>query len=179
MNLRLFAAAFLMLCAAPGAQLSLLYIASEAMLPTLQVGDYVQVQPPKGPYQRGDLVVFMPPSAVPGDGAVQVKRIVALGGDTVEVRGVQVWLNGKATVEPYLQKSGAPGPSAKAVKVPKGQFFLMGDNRNNSFDSRYWGCLPLSRLQGKVTAITWSKDPSRIGPLGGKQQESRPQLPKR
>lgn len=105
--------------------------------------------------RRGDIVVFEYPRDVSKD---YIKRVIALPGDTVEIRDGQVYVNGQQLEQPYLQ--GAPtycvagyacqdGP----VTIPPGEIFVMGDNRANSSDSREWGPLPLDRVVGQAWMI--------------------------
>jgi signal peptidase I len=118
--------------------------------------------------RRGEIVVFETPPAAQvkcGAGGTFVKRLIGLPGDTVEVRLRQgdgyVYINGKPLNEPYIEKSrrgavGAFGP----VKVKPGHYFMMGDNRAQSCDSRMWGTVPRANLIGKVFATYWP--PRRI-----------------
>jgi signal peptidase I len=118
--------------------------------------------------KRGDIAVFeTPPEAQIrcGAGGTFVKRIVGLPGETIEVRLRQgngyVYVNGKQLDEPYLSDdrrvtSQEFGP----LKIPVGQYFMMGDNRGQSCDSRQWGPVPRGNLIGKVFATYWP--PNRI-----------------
>lgn len=105
--------------------------------------------------RRGDIVVFEYPRDVSKD---YIKRVIALPGDTFEVREGQVFVNGVLLDQPYLQGastycvSGYPCHEAP-VTVPAGQVFVMGDNRANSSDSREWGALPLDRVVGQAWVI--------------------------
>jgi signal peptidase I len=118
--------------------------------------------------RRGEIVVFQTPPAAQvrcGAGGTFVKRLIGLPGDTVEVRlrrgDGYVFINGKELDEPYLEKRrrGAVEPFGP-VKVPQGQYFMMGDNRSQSCDSRVWGSVPRKNLIGKVFATYWP--PNRI-----------------
>jgi signal peptidase I len=111
---------------------------------------------------RGDIVVFRPPEnaqEAERRASRYVKRVIAVAGDTVEVKGGRVWVNGDPIAEPYL---GAP-PSYRVppVVVPQGQLYVLGDNRNESFDSHRWGFLAEEALVAHVFARYWP--PSRIG----------------
>ncbi len=118
--------------------------------------------------RRGEIVVFQTPPAAQvkcGAGGTFVKRLIGLPGDTVEVRLKQgdgyVYINGKPLQEPYIEKErrgavGAFGP----VKVKPGNYFMMGDNRSQSCDSRMWGTVPRKNLIGKVFATYWP--PKRV-----------------
>ncbi len=140
------------------------WIPSESSIPTLQVGDYIiaDTRPlsAERPLHRGDTVVFIPPSGKSNKSAL-IKRVIVLGGDTVEIKNGSLLLNGTPQVEPYIKEriEGDFPP----YTVRKGCFFGMGDNRNNSHDSRYLGDIPLENYQGRVTEIFWSEDWSRVG----------------
>jgi signal peptidase I len=129
-------------------------IPSESMEPTLDLGDRVLVnrvvyhfrQP-----ERGDVIVFDPP--VQSDEPF-IKRVVAVGGDTVSVQGGKLWVNGEAQVEPYLREPEILGDFPE-VTVPEGSVWAMGDNRNNSGDSRKFGPVSVSSIIGEAFAVYW------------------------
>ncbi len=103
-----------------------------------------------GPPSRGDIAVFLSPT--PGERDF-IKRIIGVPGDTVEVRGGETYLNGKPLTEPYIR-----GPANYEVApqvVPKGYYFVLGDNRPNSSDSHVWGFLPAENLIGKAWLSYW------------------------
>ncbi len=137
------------------------YIPSESMEPTLFPNDRIIVNmlvyrfhPP----QRDDVIVFRYPLDPTRD---FIKRVVAFGGETVEVRNDNLIINGVRIAEPFL-----PHPimaNYGPFKVPQGYYFVMGDNRNNSDDSRVWGALPARNIIGKAFLIYWP--PGRIGLL--------------
>ena len=112
---------------------------------------------------RGDVVVFeTPPEAedvCPGPGGVFVKRIVGLPGDELEGRENGLYVNGQLLSEPYL--SGGEAGEFEPRTVPEGQYFMMGDNRLSSCDSRDWCSVPRENLIGPVFALYWP--PQRIG----------------
>jgi signal peptidase I len=114
--------------------------------------------------ERGDIVVFeTPPEAeavCPGPGGVFVKRLVGLPGDVVEGRADGLYVNGALQSEPYLF-GGEPGEPFEPERIPEGQYFMMGDNRLQSCDSREWGPVPRDNLIGPVFALYWP--PQRIG----------------
>ena len=112
---------------------------------------------------RGDIIVFKtPPEAVQkcGEGGTFVKRLIGLPGETVSEKDGFVYINGKALKEPYIAQ-GHRDTQTGRWKVPKGQYFFMGDNRAQSCDSRQWGSVPRGNLIGTVFFVYWP--PNRIG----------------
>ena len=155
-------------------------IPSSSMESTLLVGDFLFVNkflygaqvpftgwrlPGLRPPHAGDIIVFKSPT----DGRDFIKRCVAVAGDTVEMRGKQLFVNGKKCVEPYVQHidrgmllpSQAPRDFMGPIVVPKGHLFMLGDNRDNSHDSRFWGALPVGNVRGKAMFIYFSIDTER------------------
>lgn len=128
-------------------------IPSASMTPTLEVGDHILVTPFRDDTPaRGDVVVFRSPSS---DDELMVKRIVATPGDLVESRAGKVLIGGRTLAEPYLREVSASGAFEPLI-VPANCYFVMGDNRANSFDSRSWGVLPRDRVVGRVRLVLWS-----------------------
>ncbi len=112
---------------------------------------------------RGDIVVFKtPPLAAErcGAGGTFVKRLIGLPGDLWEERNGYVFIDGKRLNEPYIQTDRRDNRTIAPIKIPPGHFFMMGDNRASSCDSRAWGTVPRSDLIGKVVATYWP--PNRI-----------------
>ena len=112
---------------------------------------------------RGDIVVFKTPPAAAekcGEGGTFVKRLIGLPGETVSERAGYVYINGRKLNEPYIQK-GRRDSETGTWKVPKGEYFFMGDNRLQSCDSRQWGSVPRGNLIGTVFFVYWP--PNRIG----------------
>lgn len=105
----------------------------------------------RGP-QRGDVVTIN----LPGEKEDLIKRVVALAGETVEVRGGQVWVNGQLLEEPWLTRPG--GPDYGPTVVPAQHVFVLGDNRGNSRDSRYFGPLPVKRIVARAVLVYWPLD---------------------
>jgi signal peptidase I len=119
--------------------------------------------------RRGDIVVFKYPDEPTRD---FIKRVIGLPGETIELRNKKVFVNGQPLDEPYvhfLEASHGAGEITSfdvrerygPVQVPDGQYFVMGDNRDNSQDSRYWGFLPRHYIKGKALMIYWSYESGR------------------
>lgn len=136
-------------------------IPTGSMLPTIQLQDRVMVNKFifyfKDP-ARGDIVVFEPPASI-GQHEDYIKRIIGLPGETVEVKGGKVYIDGQALDEPYIAEP--PSYEYGPVKVPDGCYFVMGDNRNMSYDSHLWnGWLTRDHIKGKAFLTYWP--PSHI-----------------
>lgn len=148
--------------------LSSFVMRSGSMAPTLRDGDRIVADPlayTRDAPRRGDMVVFV--ANAPGK-SKWIKRVIGLGGDSVVVSEEGVFLNGQLLQEPYSAPSSRqeePGDNGYgAYRVPDGQHFLMGDNREHSFDSRYpgFGAVDSKRIIGKPLFIYWSTDYPRI-----------------
>jgi signal peptidase I len=162
-------------------------IPSGSMVPTIAIGDHIFATmysyglpvPFSGrklfprPIARGDIIIF----PYPLDPSVDyIKRVIGLEGETVEVKGIDVFVDGRKLDEPYayyeldileeLRRQSRSLPDFGPVRVPPGNVFVMGDNRLNSSDSRVWGFVPISAVKGKGQVVYWSHDP-RAGLLGG------------
>lgn len=139
-------------------------IPSESMYPTLMPGDRVLVNRlayRSGQPRRGDIIVFKSPNDPEVD---FIKRVVAIGGDTIEIKRGTVLLNGEPLVETYIK---SPDISTFNMQtVPQGTVFVLGDNRGDSQDSRFWQSpwLPVEDVIGKAFLTYWP--PGRIGPTG-------------
>lgn len=116
---------------------------------------------PFGQPQRGDIVVFRPPN---GGSEPYVKRIIALPGEHVEIREGAVFINGKRLIEPYLVEPTVwRGMTLNhEYVVEPGHVFVMGDNRNNSSDSRIFGAIPMSSIIGKAWLTYWPPDEAKV-----------------
>jgi signal peptidase I len=149
-------------------------IPSGSMQPTLQIGDHLLVNkllyglrvPVYGTRllsyfepERGDIVVFVYPEDRDKD---FIKRVVGVPGDRIEIRHKKLYRNGEPVDESYAKYTDPEGPAPRdnfgPVTVPPGQVFVMGDNRDHSFDSRFWGFVPYEDIKGKAFMIYWSWD---------------------
>jgi signal peptidase I len=145
-------------------------VEGESMVPTLHDGEYIIVNKLAyafGSPHRGDIVVFRAVPALQPDRDF-IKRVIGLPGETVAVHGGTVYINGRGLKEPYISE--LPDYTFKARVVPKDEYFVLGDNRNNSFDSSRWPSTPwLARkyIIGKALVaywppsdVTWFRSPS-------------------
>jgi signal peptidase I len=163
-------------------------IPSGSMIPTLVIGDHLLVnkfiygtEVPfsgnrvlilKNP-ERGDIIVFRYPEDPNRD---FIKRVIGIEGDVVEGKNKQVFVNGKLQNEPYVQhvdtavRTGGmePRDNFGPYLIPKGKVFVMGDNRDQSYDSRYWGYVDLKDIRGKAFIIYWSWDSQKSFPRFGR-----------
>jgi signal peptidase I len=153
-------------------------IPSGSMLQTLLIGDHILVSKfiygIKNPFtgsvlipiqspERGDIVVFKYPKDPKLD---YIKRVVATAGDTVEIRDKKVFINGRSPERRYgefrdphiLPPFESPRDNFGPITVPEGHIFVMGDNRDNSYDSRFWGFVSLEAIRGRAFIIYWSWD---------------------
>jgi signal peptidase I len=115
--------------------------------------------------RRREIIVFNVPKRAEeacGAGGVFVKRIIGLPGDVWQEREGFVYINGKKLDEPYIKKDRRDFSSYPARRIPKGNYFMMGDNRQSSCDSRRWGTVPRANIIGKVFAIYWPPQRVRI-----------------
>jgi signal peptidase I len=132
-------------------------IPSASMAPTLQIGDHIVVTPYHAPFladrpERGDVIVFRSPF---NRDEFLVKRVVAVPGDLLDSRGGHLRIGARAVAEPYVSNPAASGTIGAQI-IPAKSYFVMGDNRDNSFDSRNWGILPSNLVLGRVRMILWS-----------------------
>lgn len=153
-------------------------IPSGSMIPTLLIGDYLLVNKlsfgVKNPFKdefiyfrnlpnRQEIVVFTYPLNKHQD---FIKRVIGLPGDVVQIVNKRVYVNGKPLEEPYVKftdpevypKEVSPRDNFGPVKVPPGMIFVLGDNRDQSYDSRFWGFVPIDHLKGKALIIYFSWD---------------------
>ena len=157
-------------------------IPTPSMQGTLMVGDHIIVDKfglgarldfeggfiPMRPARRGEVIVFKFEREPEKD---YVKRIVALPGDEVRVENKILFINGQAVNEPYVQhvdKEMIPErDNMPAVKVPPDHYFVIGDNRDNSADSREWGFVSRGQIRGRALFVYWSIDPQTASGPGG------------
>jgi signal peptidase I len=162
-------------------------IPSESMVPTLEIGQRVLVDRVSfkfGEPDRGDIVVFKPPAGDPSRCGVQhpddqpctrgvpeksdtnfIKRVVGLPGDRLKVLEGSVYIDGKRQDEPFarLDPQCPTCNLPREITIPEGHYFMMGDNRGESLDSREWGAVPKEWIIGKAFMTYWP--PGRIGLL--------------
>jgi signal peptidase I len=140
-------------------------IPTEAMSPTLEIGDRLVADMKaykKNTPARDDVIIFKYPN---NESVPYVKRVIGLPGEKLEIIGRNVYVNGKTLTEEHVQYidpdsiHGHYGP----YDIPQGQYFVMGDNRDNSQDSRFWGFVKQHQLLGQARYLYWAKDKSRIG----------------
>jgi signal peptidase I len=158
------------------------YVSSGSMLPTLEVNDHLMVD--KLSYrwsnpERGDITVFSPTEELKRQHFQDtfIKRVIGLPGEKVEVKGGRVYINDRLLPEKYIDEKLAYqwGP----VTIPPNSYLVMGDNRDNSYDGRYWGFVPRTNIIGKAVVRFWSPD-RKIGtidssPLYPPSEHSSPQ----
>lgn len=142
------------------------FIPSESMLPTLEIDDRLIVEKISYRFRkpkRGDVVVFSPTETLREQDYKEafIKRVIGIPGDVVEVKDGKVFVNNKKIDEKYIKEP--PNYQYSPTKVPEGEYLVLGDNRNNSYDSHYWGFVPLENLIGRATVRFWP--PDRLGPL--------------
>jgi signal peptidase I len=139
------------------------FIPSGSMEPTLLIDDRLIVEKLTFDFTkptRGQIIVFMPPPNAHSNQAF-IKRLIGMPGETIAIANGQVSINGVPQKEPYI--AAPPNYAYGPVKVPEGQYFMMGDNRNNSMDSHVWGFLPRENIIGHAVFRFWPLN--RVGTL--------------
>ena len=136
------------------------YIPSLSMFPTFDIGDQLLVDKISSkvnrPYQRRDVIVFNPSQTyidLTGNTEALIKRIVAVGGDIVEVKDSHLYINGVLQDESYINE--LPNYNLAPTKVPYSMVLVLGDNRNRSYDSHIWGFLPEKNIVGRAVLKYW------------------------
>lgn len=139
------------------------YIPSGSMLPTLEINDRLIIDKLSYHFrdpQRGDIVVFSPTPALQKENFKDafIKRVIGIPGDKVEIKAGKVYVNNQMLNEPYIHPGAEYScnadqpkdynPVCHPVTVPENQYLVLGDNRNNSYDSRYWGFVPRENIIG-------------------------------
>lgn len=142
------------------------YIPSGSMEPTLEINDRLIVEKLSYRFrkpERGDIVVFSPTQILQAQNFHDdfIKRVIGLPGEKIEVKGGQVYVNDRPLREKYLEE--APEYRYGPVKVPLGQYLVLGDNRNHSYDSHRWGFVPQENLIGRAAVRFWPFN--RLGSL--------------
>ena len=135
-------------------------VPSGSMAPTLQVGDRIVVDKLGFTIHRGDIVVF---NRAPGDHELQypvlVKRIVGLPGESISSVGEKILIDGRPLAQPWLPElTGACSEMSAGIQptvIQRGHYFVMGDCRGDSYDSRSWGTVPAGNIIGTVVAVIW------------------------
>jgi signal peptidase I len=138
-------------------------VEQESMMNTLLPGQNVLVDkltPHFNDYKRGDIIVFWPPAKFSNDDFPFIKRVIGIGGDTVEVKDGAVWVNNVRLNEPYVfeGQSTEPLTTDSVWHVPDGYLFVMGDHRQASQDSRYFGPIARSSVIGRAMLRYWPLD---------------------
>jgi signal peptidase I len=129
-----------------------LRIVTGSMAPTLVPGEHVLASKiGERKWRRGDVVVFQ----LDAGSELMIKRIVALGGDTVAIRDGRLYVDGRRVVEPYADPRRIDSVYFGPVHVPRGHVFVLGDNRAFSEDSRKFGPVPVTAVQSRVVAVVW------------------------
>lgn len=142
------------------------YIPSGSMLPTLQIDDRLIIDKISYKFRnpvRGDIVVFNPTDTLKQQNFKDafIKRLIGLPGDKVEVKKERVYVNDQPIQEIYIDEK--PNYNFGPVTVPPNQYLVLGDNRNNSYDSHYWGFVPRDMIIGKAVVRFWPLN--RLGEL--------------
>lgn len=147
------------------------YIPSESMLPTLEINDRLIIEKVSYHFKdpkRGDVVVFYPTEVLEQQNYKDafIKRVIGIPGDVVEVNSGNVYVNGRQLEEEYINE--APDYDYGPVTISEDHYLVLGDNRNNSYDSHYWGFVPREKLVGKAFVRFWPFN--RVGTLSEEPQ---------
>ncbi len=150
------------------------YIPSSSMEPTLQINDRLIIEKISYHFQdpqRGDVVVFNPTDELKRNNYNDafIKRVIGIPGDRVEVNNGRVYINGQPIQEDYIAEP--PNYQFASDVIPPNHYLVLGDNRNNSYDSHYWGFVPREKLIGRAFIRFWPVN--RMGSL----QQNFPDVP--
>lgn len=127
--------------------LTVVRVDGNAMLPTYKDGDRVVIKKDAGPIERGDVVIFRYPNDT---SKMYIKRVIGLPGETISITAGKVTIDGKELDEPYVDPAHSRSDdNLEPTTIPPDSYFVMGDNRANSSDSRYWGTLGKEFIVGK------------------------------
>lgn len=170
--------AFIAALMARGTLFSAFSIPSGSMTPTLEIGDHVLVTPYRQVWggsspARGDVIVFRSPL---DENHFYTKRVVAVPGDVFEIRNGRARINGVTLSEPYVAEASRSGERGAEI-IPVERYFVMGDHRSDSFDSRAWGTVPESLIVGKAQIIFWSAEDSNHSPRASASTTRDPSVP--
>jgi signal peptidase I len=133
------------------------FVPTGSMIPNLLPYDRILVLKVGYTIDRGSILVFRRPPHDTDDPNSEdlVKRVIGLPGETIWSRGNTIYIDGKPLSQPWLPKGTILGQPIREEKIPAGDYFMMGDNRSVSYDSRDWGVLPRSYIIGKVILVIW------------------------
>lgn len=148
-------AAALLLAALVRTVIQVYSIPSSSMVPTLRVGDHILVTRYLGATpRRGDVIVFRSPR---DPSELIVKRVIGVAGDLVDSRLGRVRISGYTLAEPWVRRPATTG-AIEAQLIPAGTYYVLGDNREESIDSRTWGPIPAASVVGRARMVVWSSD---------------------
>lgn len=159
------------------------YIPSESMLPTLEVNDRLMIEKLSYRFrtpERGDVIVFRPTDTLEAQKFHEafIKRVIALPGETVELRDGRVYIDGRPLNEDYVAEADVTEVGicdlqpetpylAKPVTIPNDSYLVLGDNRRNSYDGRCWGIVPTEKIIGRAAIRFWP-----LNRMGGIEAEA-------
>ncbi len=142
---------------------------SRNMAPTLLAGDFIATDTRQylvgNTPKRGEIISFKYPNE---PSIIYVKRVIGLPGEYISINKGVLYINGKKIPEPYVDSTKTQQPFSQNMdkkEIPVGHVFVLGDNRDNSNDSRFWGMLPIKNITGRVTLIWYARESSRIKAL--------------
>lgn len=135
-------------------------IASVSMEPTYGDGKYVTIAPVElAELQRGDIIGYRHPS---NPDEFFVKRLIGLSGETVEIREGAIYINGDLLEEPYPVTTGSPSETFGPIELREDEYFVLGDNRPNSADSRQYGAVSGQEIIGRISVTAWNRFLNRL-----------------